>query len=120
MGQFVRKISSPYVALLPVLLLVGMLVALALYSTRATETAESSLERTHAIIDNLQMELQGVLNAETGQRGYLLTQNEDYLGHYNSARTDIDAATSALKTLLPGDGESADTGPLAGFDRSES
>lgn len=41
--------------------------------------------RTHIAIVNLDELLSQVQDAETGQRGYLLTNNESYLGPYNTA-----------------------------------
>lgn len=46
-----------------------------------------------------------LLDAETGQRGYLLTQNKDYLIPYNQALTDSEAAFKALDTYYQGDAE---------------
>ena len=39
-------------------------------------------------------------DAETGQRGYLLTKSEDYLGPYEDARTKLSASVAHLSTLL--------------------
>ena len=40
-----------------------------------------------------------LLDAETGQRGYLLTQNKDYLVPYDAEIANIDAAFKALETF---------------------
>ena len=44
-----------------------------------------------------------LLDAETGQRGYLLTQNKDYLVPYDTAINDIDAAFKALESYYQDD-----------------
>ncbi len=41
-----------------------------------------------------------VTDAETGQRGYLLTQRETYLEPYQFALQQVDENLAALKTLL--------------------
>ncbi|APW42275.1 CHASE3 domain-containing protein [Rhodoferax saidenbachensis] len=44
-----------------------------------------------------------LLNAETGQRGYLLTQRPEYLEPYKKALTDIEAAYGVLKPYYGAD-----------------
>ena len=44
-----------------------------------------------------------LLDAETGQRGYLLTQNKDYLVPYDAAINDIDAAFKAMEAYYQDD-----------------
>jgi CheY-like chemotaxis protein/signal transduction histidine kinase/CHASE3 domain sensor protein len=51
-------------------------------------------------LDELEAEL---ANAETGQRGYLITGETPYLDPYNSALMEIDATYTALRQLTIGD-----------------
>ena len=44
-----------------------------------------------------------VQDAETGQRGFLLTQNAAYLDPYTAGRTQVDAGLARLRTLLAAD-----------------
>ena len=59
------------------------------------DLAEAHLTRSH-----LQRLLRDMLDAETGQRGYLLTENTAYLEPYNAAIADIGQAQSQLQALL--------------------
>jgi PAS domain S-box-containing protein len=46
--------------------------------------------------------LVALLNAETGQRGFLLMRNPDYLAPYYAAKSEFETALSELRTRLPG------------------
>jgi CHASE3 domain sensor protein len=60
--------------------------------------SDVEVRRTHAVLNMLDDLFLGVLDAETGQRGYLLTGREDYLGPYvQGTRT----ARQRLKSLAP-------------------
>ena len=52
---------------------------------------------------NIQGLLRHMVDAETGQRGYLLTQRKEYLKPYSDALDDIDASTQWLSTYYGGD-----------------
>ncbi len=58
--------------------------------------------------------LDALLNAETSQRGFLLTRDPAYLAPYDAARTEFEASLSELRTRLPDDPPRA---PLAGIAR---
>jgi signal transduction histidine kinase len=62
----------------------------------ATASLASINERDEARLQT-QAVLRGLLNAETGQRGYLLTGRKDYLQPYEWAMADIDKALRALQ-----------------------
>jgi signal transduction histidine kinase/DNA-binding response OmpR family regulator/CHASE3 domain sensor protein len=67
---------------------------------------ESSLESAQRVTRTLQIveQLQGILStlqdAETGQRGFLLTSNETYLAPYNNASAAIDGELANARKLL--------------------
>ena len=65
-------------------------------STTAVTTMEQA-QQTRSAISKL---LQEVLNAETGQRGYLLTGDERYLVPYNRAIEDIPPNLDSLRRLF--------------------
>src|ERR1700743_2567672 len=69
-------------------------------STRAADVVRTRQARTAAsdVLDAL-------LNAETSQRGYLLTENERYLAPYNAARPALNADLSTLSGLEGGNPE---------------
>lgn len=60
-------------------------------------------ERGHEILDASGSLLTRAIDAETGQRAYLLTGDETFLEPYRGARTDIERALRALRTLVQGD-----------------
>jgi PAS domain S-box-containing protein len=73
------------------------------------QAATESLERTYQVIGKLELVLSTLKDAETGQRGYLLTGDERYLEPYDSARAAIDGDIGSLRGLLhdsPGELES--------------
>jgi CHASE3 domain sensor protein len=60
----------------------------------------ASLSRTFETLDHLDDVLLHLQNAETGQRGYLLTGEESYLAPYQAAVRSIDADLDRLRALL--------------------
>jgi CHASE3 domain sensor protein len=68
------NLARPYIGLFPIFLLVALMVAFGLFTAQATREAQISVDHTHSVILDLQLEFQGVLNAETGQRGFLLSE----------------------------------------------
>ncbi|MGI8502461.1 MAG: response regulator, partial [Hassallia sp.] len=67
----------------------------------ATETVETSRLQTHTyeVLINLENFLSTLKDAETGQRGYLITGSEDYLQPYNAAIPVIDKKITELRRL---------------------
>ncbi len=64
-------------------------------STQATTSIEAAQE-TRSVVNRL---LQHMLDAETGQRGYLLTGDPKYLEPYDVATADINQTLDALRRL---------------------
>lgn len=64
----------------------------ALAQLQATEAARGQVERL----------LRRMIDAETGQRGYLLTGNHDYLDPYRQAADDVIDALAALRSYYDG------------------
>ena len=90
---------------MPVRLLAGFVLAALATSIMALFTYQSQLQREEAVgrmnaavesISQLQAVLNTLKNAETGQRGYLLTGEERYLEPYNTA---VLALTQELQKL---------------------
>ena len=63
--------------------------------------AEASEWRKHTyeVLRNLDETVARLVDAETGQRGYLLTGDEAYLGPYRAAIKNIDQTIGDLKSL---------------------
>src|SRR5690606_17617656 len=64
---------------------------------RSAEAVEA-LARSHAARASLNQVLQSMLNAETGQRGYLLTGDKSYLRPYEQAVSTINANVRTLQS----------------------
>jgi signal transduction histidine kinase len=77
-----------------IVLLLGLLTYGGLATTRA---AREGVARTHRAIEATQSVLQDLTNAETGQRGYLITGSERYLAPYRAALERLSADTSLLR-----------------------
>ncbi|MES2746520.1 MAG: ATP-binding protein [Bdellovibrionota bacterium] len=73
--------------------------------TGITAIIDAANQRTKSrqIVSALDQLHTAIVSAETGQRGFLLTGNEDYLVPYNQSLEPIEHALSALKTYYHGD-----------------
>jgi signal transduction histidine kinase/ActR/RegA family two-component response regulator len=67
------------------------------YELNKAQTRVRQLEQARSTVNAL---VSVFLNAETGQRGFLLTGDEKYLAPYDSARTQLDSLTSRLDPTL--------------------
>ena len=94
MSRWQRVVASSGVAV--VVLVIGVIT----YSgiVRAREAGEW-VEHTHQTIDRTRATLSDLKDAETGQRGFILTGDEAYLAPYTNALTALAADTSALRLL---------------------
>jgi signal transduction histidine kinase len=63
------------------------------------------VNRSKQILQNLENVVSSVTDAETGQRGYLLTGQESYLEPYNRAVKTINPQIAVLKILMLADSE---------------
>lgn len=100
-----RKANAWLMAVAFAMLFGAGIAALALSNIAATTSEE--------VVDTLEVrgELRAVMgllrDAEIGQRGFLLTQDPQYLEPYNDARTQIGQRISRLEGLIPSDSEQA-------------
>ncbi|HMA02440.1 MAG: CHASE3 domain-containing protein [Gemmatimonas sp.] len=83
-----------------IVLLLGLFTYGALAATRA---ARAGVVGTHRAIEATQAVLQDVTDAETGQRGFIITADAQYLEPYHSALNHIGADTVLLRTLVGSD-----------------
>lgn len=94
--------------LLPAILLVFSIIlgSMVWVSYEASDTFESEASareqalRTTEILFHLRRIRRSALNAETGQRGYLLSDNESYLTPYNQGRKEYQESVTALNNIL--------------------
>ena len=91
---------------LALVLIAAVLVGNAFVSYRNTAAlAQSMAASAHSrdALNAIDDVLQAVTDAETGQRGYLLTSNETYLDPYVAARASLDARVAELQRLVTSD-----------------
>jgi PAS domain S-box-containing protein len=77
--------------------------ALTFDRARSVVAEVQGAERGHEILEASGSLLTRAIDAETGQRAYLLTGDETFLEPYRGARTDIERSLRALRTLVQGD-----------------
>ncbi|MGI8510038.1 MAG: sensor histidine kinase [Gemmatimonadaceae bacterium] len=77
-------------------LLVG---AAAYYFLDQSRLAAASVDHTNEVRAQLERTLRTLVDAETGQRGYLLTSDTTYLDSYRGARVDVDRELATLRSL---------------------
>ena len=74
-------------------------VGIAIFNTGRLYEDANLVSHTHQVIETLEATLSALKDAETGQRGYIITGEERYLEPYNSARPKIDEYVSRLERL---------------------
>jgi CheY-like chemotaxis protein/CHASE3 domain sensor protein len=72
-------------------------------SSETRSVAVQDMERTTQAIRAINEVLAAVKDAETGQRGFLITGDVNYLQPYQTAIASLDRRLSTLKTLMGGD-----------------
>lgn len=72
-------------------------------SIQTVLTHTQQVTSTQAVLTTLQQVQTTLDEAETGQRGYLLTTDASYLAPYQTARTQIDAQLQSLRSVTAGD-----------------
>src|SRR5580658_1466140 len=89
--------------------LVAAIVVMVLSGIIGWRAAQSSIAASEAIarnkdtLLNLDRTLSAVRDAESGQRGYLLTGRDSYLQPYNGAVADLPSRLSQLRASVSGD-----------------
>ena len=86
-------------ALVPAILVV--LIGVLTYERARNVVADvSEVERSHEVLEASGSLLTRAIDAETGQRAYLLTGDETFLEPYTGARVDIERALATLRQLV--------------------
>ncbi|WP_428313117.1 response regulator [Hydrocarboniphaga sp.] len=98
--------------ILPPTTLIGFVVAIiavvligavSYRSLQGATNASVSVTHTLEMTEHLQRVLSRLKDAETGQRGYLLTGNDGYLAPFNEAQATLPAELKSLKHLVAND-----------------
>jgi len=92
------KIGAGFSLALAVLVIIGGVSYRS--STRLVETAER-VGHTHSVLEDLTQLLSDLKDAETGQRGYIITGQESYLEPYHAGIANIDQRIKNLRKLTP-------------------
>src|SRR5215831_16355826 len=83
-------------------IVLAALIANAALSYRATRILINNdrlVFHTHPVLTSLEVVLSTLKDAETGERGYIITDSTDYLEPYRSAVHQIDEDLQTLKEL---------------------
>ena len=94
-----RSFTGFLVAIAAVMV-IGVLSYQSLHTTEATA---ESLTHTAEVQSHIQVLLSTLKDAETGQRGYLLTGREDYLAPFLDAKNVLPAQFASLAALVAND-----------------
>lgn len=102
-----KKFTLPKMAIsMPLAVLAAViLIFINEVSFLESTTAATSMEEAQQTRESLTKLLRHVLDAETGQRGYLLTGDMRYLEPYNAAIAEIEPKLDSLRRLIAPDRE---------------
>ena len=78
-------------------LLAALVLAASFWTFRQSKDAAAERQRTSDLVSRAQVLLSDLKDAETGQRGYLLTGDEAYLGHFLTIRDGVLPRLAALR-----------------------
>ena len=87
----------PGVAVVLLLIVAGAVIGFR--NIRQLEKDQYWVVHTHVVIDSLDDLLSTIKDAETGQRGYLITGDDNYLKPYQDAAATVDAKVNAFDQL---------------------
>jgi PAS domain S-box-containing protein len=99
--QNLREIAGVGFALTLLVLLVG--AVLATVNLRHLSRSQAEVAHSYEVMGQLDAVLSNVTDAETGQRGYLLTQEERYLDPYDEGLTRLDDTLGRLRRMTADD-----------------
>ena len=95
-----RRIAA---GLLVTVLILGLTAGLMYQAHERIVSDVGSVARTHVVSERLDAVLAAMADAETGQRGYLLTGEDAYLDPYHRAALALPEQVRELEALLAGD-----------------
>jgi CheY-like chemotaxis protein/signal transduction histidine kinase/CHASE3 domain sensor protein len=79
---------------------VAIIALLSYQSLQATTATAANLTETIEVLGRLESLLSTIIDAETGQRGFLLTGEESYLAPYTDAKDALPDEIKSMRTLL--------------------
>src|SRR5476651_1528378 len=90
------KIGGGFALALAALLIIGVV---SYRSTTALIETAAMVDHTHLVLQNLEQLLSTMKDAESGQRGFLVTGEERYLDPYNAALGESDQTLKSVRSL---------------------
>jgi methyl-accepting chemotaxis protein len=96
MWTFGKKIAAGFA------LSFGLLAAMGVAAYRSTDSLTKTsylVAHTHLVLENIANVVSQLKDAETGQRGFVITGDETYLEPYQSARGSVDKLVKDLREL---------------------
>jgi CHASE3 domain sensor protein len=91
---------STLVGLIVAIIAIALIAFVTWQALRTREAAAASVSNTLEIIQQLESVLSSLIDAETGQRGYMLTGEERYLEPFSEARANLPNEIAKLQTLM--------------------
>ena len=91
-----RKIVSGYALALVLTVIIGVI---SFFSMRSLNQTAHWVDHTHLVLAQLDKITSGLKDAETGQRGFLITNLENYLEPYTTADDVVQEAVDELRQL---------------------
>jgi diguanylate cyclase (GGDEF)-like protein/PAS domain S-box-containing protein len=91
-----KKIVAGFALLLSILVVVGVITY---RNTRKLIRDSKLVAHSHEVLDEFDGTLSAITEAETGQRGYMITGDEEYLKPYTAALPTINRRIERLKQL---------------------
>ncbi len=91
--------SALFLTLLPVLVLVSLAALLTLHFSDRLGANLLLVRHAYEVIDTARTLLSDVQNAETGQRGFIITERPGYLAPYRTAEAEIPERIATLRRL---------------------
>ena len=79
--------------------IIGINLSIALNTVNQLSSVQNSLDKTSNIIVRLESLHLSVVVAESGQRGYLLTEYEEYLNPYHAELQNLDEKIALVKDI---------------------
>ncbi|MFN6564622.1 MAG: GAF domain-containing protein [Nostoc sp. ChiSLP01] len=97
--QFFKRIAAGFVLASAILVVIS---AVSYQNTKVSTNNRSIIKNINKKINSLEKLLSQTKDAETGQRGYILTEKEIYLKAYQEALANVDIEITKLKNLTAG------------------
>ncbi|WP_437510320.1 sensor histidine kinase [Sorangium sp. So ce1099] len=99
------RLNSRMTWLLAAVLAAAVLLSTSFYSFRSFSRSTELVRRTAAVQVELERLLAALLNAETGERGFLLSGQEEFLEPYHLGITDAESRLARLRELITDEDE---------------